>query len=87
MLNSCMIRGPLPPNRSEIILGDGSTKKVELIGKIDLIFHTNTEYPATLYNIPVSFMPDLTFNLISFHVVQEKQEIILKRSGAHFIDD
>ena len=40
-----------PPNRPRIILGDGSTKKVKFIGKNDLIFHRNTEYPATLYNL------------------------------------
>ena len=39
-----------PPIRSRVTLGDGSAKKVEFIGKIDLIFYS-TRYPATLYNV------------------------------------
>ena len=38
----------LPPDRSRIILGDGSIKKVQFIGKIDLVFHSRTAYTVTL---------------------------------------
>ena len=31
-------------------------------------------------------MPDLGFKLFSFHVVQEKHEIILKKTGAHLLN-
>ena len=34
----------------------------------------------------VSFVPGLGFNLFSFHVVQEKHEIILDKSGVHLLD-
>ena len=30
-------------------------------------------------------MPDLGFNLFSFYVVQEKQEVILNKTGAHLL--
>ena len=58
----------MDPNRSRIIHGGGSTKEVEFIGKIYLFFQSNTEYPATLYN--VSFVPGLGFNL--FHLMSYK---------------
>ena len=53
------------------------------MGKIDLVFHSRTDYQVTLHN--VSFVPDLGFNLFSFHVVQEKHEIILNKTGAHLL--
>ena len=58
---------PPSPQRSRIILGDGSINKVQFVGKIDLVFHSRTDYQVTLHN--VSFVPDLGFNLFSFHVV------------------
>ena len=49
---------PLPPHRSKIILGDGPTKNVQFIWKMDLlVFHSKTDFPAALYD--VSFVPDL----------------------------
>ena len=74
---------PPPPHRSRIILGDGSIKKVQLIGKIDRVYHSRTDSPVTLYD--VSFVPNLGFNLFSFHVLQEKHEIILNKTGAHLL--
>ena len=74
---------PRSPQRSRIILGDGSIKKVQFVGKIDLVFHSRTDYQVTLHN--VSFVHDLGFNLFSFHVVQEKHEIILNKTGAHLL--
>ena len=46
---------PPSPQRSRIILGDGSIKKVQFVGKIDLVFHSRTDYQVTLHN--VSFVP------------------------------
>ena len=75
---------PPSPHRSRIILGDGSIKKVYIVGKLDLVFHSRTDHPVTLHD--VSFLPDLGFNLFSSHVVQEKHEIILNETGAHLLD-
>ena len=72
-----------PSHKSRIILGDGSIKKVQSIGKIDLVFHSRTDYPVTLYD--GSFVPDLGFGLFSFLVVQEKHEIILNKTGSHLL--
>ena len=75
---------PPSPHRSRIILGDGSIRKVKFVGKLDLVFHSRTDHPVTLHD--VSFVPDLGFNLFSFHVVQEKHEIILNKTGAHLLN-
>ena len=72
------------PHRSRIILGGGSIKKVQIVGKLDLVFHSRTDFPVTLHD--VSFVLDLGFNLFSFPVVQEKHEIILNKTGAHLLD-
>ena len=69
---------PPSPHRSRIILGDGSIRKVQFIGNLDSVFHSRTEHPVTLHD--VSFVPDLGFNLFSFHVVQEKHEIVLNKT-------
>ena len=72
---------PPSPHRSRIIPGNDSIRKVQLVGKLHLVFHSRTDHPVTLHD--VSFMPDLGFNLFSFQVVQEKHEIILNKTGAH----
>ena len=38
------------------------------------------------YCVAVSFVPDLGFNLFPFHVVQEKHEIIMNKTGAHLLN-
>ena len=47
------------------------------------MFHSRTDYPVTLYD--VSFVPDLGFNLFSFHVLQEKHEIIPNKKEPHLV--
>ena len=74
---------PLSLYGSRIILGDGSIKKVQFLGKLDLVFHSRTDYPVTLHD--AAFVPDLGFNLFSFHVVQETPEIFLNKTGAHLL--
>ena len=48
------------------------------------MFHSRTDHPVTLHD--VSFVPEVGFNLFSFHVVQEKHEIILNKTGAHLLN-
>ena len=43
---------PLSPHRSRIILGDDSIRKMQFIGKLDLVFHRRTDHLVTL----VSFL-------------------------------
>ena len=72
------------PHRFKIIPGDGPIKKVQFVGNLDLVFHSRIDHPVTLHD--VSFVPDLGFNLFSFHVVQEKHDIVvLNKTGAHLL--
>ena len=48
---------PPSPHRSRVILGDGSIRKVQFVGKLDLMFHSRTNHPVTLHD--VYFVPDL----------------------------
>ena len=75
---------PPSPHRSRIILGDGSIRKVQFVRKLNLVFHSRTDYPVTFHD--VYFVPDLGFNLFSFHAVQGKHEIILNKAGAHLLN-
>ena len=75
---------PPSPHRSRIILGDGSIRKVQFVGKLDLVFHSRTDHPVTFHD--VSFVPGLGFNFFSFHAIQEKHEIILNKTGAHLLN-
>ena len=75
---------PPSPHISRIILGDGSIRKMQFVGKIDLVFHSRTDHPVTLHDVP--FVPNLGFDLFSFHVVQEKHEVILNKTGAHLLN-
>ena len=52
---------PPSPHRSRTILGDVSSKNVQLVGKIDFVSHSSTDYPVTLHD--VSFVPDLGSDL------------------------
>ena len=74
---------PPSPHRYRIILENGSIIKVQFVGKLDFVFHSRTDHPVTLHD--VSFVPDLGFNPFSFHVVQEKHEITLNKTGAHLL--
>ena len=42
---------PPYPHRSRIILRDGSTEKVQFVGKLDLVFHSRTDYPVSLHDV------------------------------------
>ena len=42
---------PPSPHRSRIILGDRSITKVQFVGKLDLVFHSRTDYLVTLHDV------------------------------------
>ena len=64
---------PPSPHRSRIILGGGSIRGVQFVGKLGLVFHSRTDHPVTFHD--VSFVPDLGFNLFSFHVVHKNTRL------------
>ena len=81
---SCYIRNDaskmycvsLPPsNQREVITGDGTRLRVECVGNIDGGFHGRSEEQITLCD--VSYVPDLKFNMFSFHKTQQTHATIL----------
>ena len=72
-----------PPHfdQKEVITSDGTRLKVKCVGNIDVIFHGGSDEPITM--IDVSYVPDLKFNLFSFHKAQQTHVIILDAAGAH----
>ena len=74
-----------PPHfdQKEVITSDGFRLKVECVGNIDVIFHGRSDEPITM--IDVSYVPDLKFNLFSFHKAQQTHIIILDAAGAHIM--
>ena len=74
-----------PPDfdKKKVITSDGTRLKVECVGNIDVIFHGRSDEPITM--IDVSYVPDLKFNLFSFHKAQQTHVIFLDAAGAHIM--
>ena len=60
---------PPPLDQRGVITSDGTRLRVEYIGNIDVLFQGRSDEPITL--IDVSYVPDLKFNLFSFHKAQQ----------------
>ena len=69
------------PEQTRVILGNGTTTRVEFVGKIDVVFHSTTDFRVTLQD--VSFVPGLRFNLVSLLKVQCTHAVVLDRTGTH----
>ena len=74
---------PLHFDQKEVITSNGTRLKVECVRNIDVIFHGRSDEPVTI--IDVSYVPDLKFNLFSFHKAQQTHIIILDAAGAHIM--
>ena len=74
-----------PPHfdQKEVIASDDTRLKGECVGNIDVIFHGRSDEPVTM--IDVSYVPDLKFNMFSFHKAQQMHVIILDAAGAHIM--
>ena len=74
-----------PPHfdQKEVITSDVTRLKVECVGNIDVIFHGRSNEPITM--IDVSYVPDLKFNLSSFHKAQQTHVIFLDAAEAHIM--
>ena len=74
---------PPPLDQREIITSNGTRLRVDCIGNIDVLFYGRSQEKITL--IDVSHVPDLKFNLFSFHKAQQTHVIILDAAGAHIM--
>ena len=77
---------PLFPDQGEVTTSDGTRLRVECVGNINVVFHGRNDEPITLCD--VSYVPDLRFNLFSFHKAQETHVIIFSdATGAHTVGE
>ena len=76
------VRPPLPDQR-EVITSDGTRLRVECVGNIGVGFHGRSKEQITLCD--VSCVPDLEFNLFSFHKAQRTHAIILDAAGEYIV--
>ncbi|CAN0374173.1 unnamed protein product, partial [Ascophyllum nodosum] len=68
------VRPPLPDQR-EVPTSDEIRLRVECVGNLDVVFHGRSVESVTLG--VVSYVPDLSFNIFSFHNAQQTHNIIL----------
>ena len=75
-----------PPHfdKKKVITSDSTRLKVECAGNIDVIFHGRSDESITM--IDVSYVPDLKFNLFSFHKAQQTHVIFLDAAEAHIME-
>ena len=78
------VRPPLPDQR-EVTTCDGTRLRVECVGNIEVVCHGRSDEPIRLCD--VSYVPDLRFNLFSFHNAQQTHVINLDAAGAHIVGE
>ena len=70
---------PPTPEESCLIVGTGEVIQVKCIGDLDIVLHCDENVVVTLRE--VSFVPGLWYELMSFNIIQETEDIVLKRPG------
>ena len=71
------------PEESRLIVGTGNVMQVKCIGDLDMVLHCDEDVVATLRE--VSFVPGLWYELMSFNIIQETEDIVLNKTGAHMV--
>ena len=71
------------PEESRLIVGTGEVMQVKCIGDLDMVLHCDEDVVVTLRE--VSFVPGLWYELMSFNIIQETENIVLNKTGAHML--
>ena len=74
---------PPTPEESRLNLGTGEVMQVKCIGDLDMVLHCDEDVVVTLRE--VVFVPDLWYELMSFNIIQETENIVLNKTGAHML--
>ena len=74
---------PPTPEESRLIVGTGEVMQVKCIGDLDMVLHCDEDVVITLRE--VSFVPGLWYELMSFNIIQETEDIVLNKTGAHML--
>ena len=71
-------------DESRLIVGSGEEMTVELIGDLDVVLHCDEDVVVTLKD--VAYIPGLWYELMSFNIIQESEQTILDKTGAHMLE-
>ena len=76
----------VPPTaeNSTVLIGDLTPSSVECYGKLDLVFHCESDMRLTLTN--VAFIPGLGVILFLLHAIAPKNVVTIDGSGVHLLD-
>ena len=74
---------PPTPEESHLIVGTGEVIQVKCIGDLDVVLHCDEDVAVPLRD--VSFVPGLWYELMSFNIIQETEDITLNKTRAHML--
>ena len=74
---------PPTPEESCLTVGTREVMQVKCIGDLDLVLHCDEDVVVTLRE--VSFVPGLWYELMSFNIIQETEDIVLNKTGANML--
>ena len=61
----------------------GEVMQVKCIGDLDMVLHCDEDVVVTLRE--ASFVPGLWYELMSFNTIQETEDTVLNKTGAHML--
>ena len=74
---------PSIPKESRLIVGTGEMMQVKCIGDLDVVLRCDEDVAIT--SREMSFVPGLWYELIPFNIIQETEDIVLNKTGAHML--
>ena len=74
---------PPTPEESRLIVGTGEVMQVKCVGVLDVVLHCDENVVVTLRE--VSFVHGLWYELMSLNIIQETEDIVLNKTGAHML--
>ena len=74
---------PPTPKESRLIVGTGVVMQVKCIRDLDMVLYCDEDVVVTLRE--VSFVSGLWYELMSFNMIQETEDIVLNKTGAHIL--
>ena len=74
---------PPTPKESRLTVGTGEVMQTKCIGDLDMVLHCDEDVVVTLRE--VSFVPGVWYELMSFNIIQETEDIVLNKTGAHML--
>ena len=74
---------PPTPKESRLTVGSEEVMQMKCIGDLDMVLHCDEDVVVTLRE--VTFVPGVWYELMSFNIIQETEDIVLNKAGAHML--